>query len=230
MKVIELCGNPGSGKSTIAKKLIEQLKAEGHSVINARMPYNHYQGLLRLYIKNKIAFMYRKDKAAKKLYRQLLEFTQNNRAEENDKWATKFQRLSYVYSWAHDKCDYLIADEGPIQYLTSFYYQSLITGIPEKVKQEIVSRFYSTEYCILSVSVPIEENVRRIRNRGRANDRYIQGTAEETKRLLETKNGNVQNVISLLGLERIYSIDNSGNIDTAIKDAIDAVHEIFDRG
>ena len=182
-----------------------------------------------MFIKNKIAFMYRKDRRARQLYRHLLEFTQENGTEQNLKWATKFQRLSYVYSWAHDRCDYLLVDEGPIQYLTSFYYQSIITGIPEELKQEIVSKFYSSEYYILSVSVPIEENVKRIRNRGRINDRYIMETAEETKGLLEIKNTNIQNVINFLGLERVYSIDNSCNIVPVIGEAIDAIHEAFDR-
>jgi thymidylate kinase len=227
MKVIELCGNPGSGKSTIAKRLIEQLKMDGYFVIDVRRPYDNYHGILKEYIKNKIAFMYRIDTKARKLSCLFQEFTRENTMEQNKKWAAHFQRLAYVYSWANGKCDFLIADEGPIQYLTSFYYQSEITGIPEDIKLKIRSTFYDSEYCVLSISTPLEENVRRIKDRDRVNDRFNLSSIEDITRLLKIKNTNVQNVIRFLDLQNVHIIDNSSDIETVISKTVDAIHGCF---
>ena len=227
MMVIELCGNPGSGKSTIAKELIKHLASKGFTIMDARKPYDSYHGFLRTFIKYRIALLYRIDKEARKVYRMMCRFSSENSMEQNDKWARRFQRLAYIYSWAQGKTDFLIVDEGPIQYLTSFFYLSEITSIPEKLKTDILSRFYDFDQCLLSISVPVEENVIRIMRRGKNNDRFNSDSVEETTRLLALKNRNVQNVIRILGLEHVHTIDNSSDIERAVNEAASAIDDVF---
>ena len=221
--VIELCGNPGCGKTTVANALKQRLEEEGYSVINVhnRKPLKSLKSRITHYMH---AVAYRRYKKTKSLKRELVNYSKKNPCDGARIWINCI--LENIYSTdKYMKCyDIVLADEGCIQFLSSMVHKNQLTDDIGSV-MSILRRIHYMDTYVFRCSVSKDVNIERLVNRNRKGDRCLSGSRQEIAEQLILKQKNIDKACSYLSGLNVYSVD------TADKDrAVDLIMRYLKTG
>lgn len=205
MHVIEFCGAPGTGKTTVCRFLEKELRAEGLKVKNLEMPQYSYGKIKKRLVK--LAFFFDKD-CRRIMWAAHKYLTKADKADKK-RWIGKI--LLAVYSAKESErngFDVATFEEGCIQYITS-----AVHGVPiseeslefAKVVQDTIYR--NREKILINCKLDLEENISRLKNRNRSGDRFSCGTEEEIGDRLKLKIENINRCSELLDKNDVFSVD-----------------------
>ena len=209
MRVIEFCGTPGCGKTTLCDQLLDELKAKGFTANN----YNELKGSV-----SKAFFHYLFKKGFFGSCMRLMfvmGFPNRDRIVYGIKIAVVRCQLD---DWSKSgKTDYLLFDEGILQYITTLSHGKPIAKL-EKLPKVLKPIYESANTSVISCSVDIDTNIERLKKRGNKGDRYLTGDIEQQKTNLELKSKNIQAVIAYFAPSKLLQID------TANSDALNEIN------
>ena len=205
MRVIEFCGTPGCGKTTLCDLLTDELKAKGFTANN----YNELKGSV-----SKAFFRYLFKKGFIGSCMRLM-FVMGFPNRDRIVYGIKIAVVRcQIDEWSKSgKTDYLLFDEGILQYITTLSHGKAIVNL-EKLPKVLKPIYECADTSVISCSVDIGTNIERLKKRGNKGDRYLIGEAEQQKANLELKDKNIQAVIAY------FAPSNLIKIDTASSDAL----------
>lgn len=214
MYLIEFCGAPGTGKTTVCRFLEKELKAEGLKVKNLEMPQYSYGKIKKRLVK--LAFFFDKD-CRRIMWAAHKYLTKADKADKK-RWVGKI--LLAVYSAKETErngFDVATFEEGCIQYITSAVHGVPISEESLEFAKVVVEAIYrNREEILINCKLELMENVSRLKNRNRSGDRFSCGTEEEIEARLKLKIENINKCSELLDKNKVFSVD-LGNFPTAIE-------------
>lgn len=211
MTIIELCGLPGCGKSTLCGNIMEELKL--HDVDNVygrndvmRYRYGFFSKILnrlRLYrcspfILHKLIKAYTIDITSDPRYvkRLVRLFAGLNKLSEDN------------------NVDVVLLDEGIVEHVVSLAYGVKI--LDNETLQELMKlMFTSYNVIVINCHIDIDESIRRIKTRNKKNARYDYANSDDIKRLFEFKKNNIDTVLNHFHGKRI-DLDMNASQDEAL--------------
>ena len=202
MKVIELCGMPGCGKSTAFRAFKESYPEAARKFKGQKDLYPKAKwmwAVLKLWCRVRIGLGLL-DATEKKLT-ELMNGDGKNVPVYKSKVLALYLRLKKYADT--DEC--FILDEGLVQHMTSAFYQRSVKNIELK-NAGFKKMDMPWEYEGIYFYCDLKEAVRRNRQRGRIN-RYNISDDNELEKILLTKDRNIKAFMSLL-------CDDVSEIDT----------------
>ena len=220
MKIIEFCGNPGSGKSTVCTELLKQLTELGFQA------YDYNDLKQPKYYKN-IKYLLQKD--CRNTFRELLALR---------KGSGVFSKRNYIYSfkcavvvtqlkqWEEKEAiDYILFDEGIVQYITTLYHG---VNIPQEFLESkdilnSIKNFYQKDNVyLINCVIEEEENVNRLKKRSREKDRFLLEDDKDMREALQLKRNNLDSVIYAVNPRNCITIklDNTDDACNIVKNYI----------
>ena len=197
MKIIEFCGLPGCGKTTICERLIENFKvcSSNTNVYCRKDVYFFKRRIWDSYLISRCTPMFFK------FYKILNNFIKEYR-KGNKRYIDRIYRL-YVKLYKisiHYSDSIVILDEGIVQHITSLAHQQKIVNSVSFVR--LVDFLFSNfEITVINCCIDMNETIRRIKKRNNENDRFNLSDVDEIKKILNIKNNNI-NII----LEQFHGI------------------------
>lgn len=177
--IVELCGLPGTGKSTLADDISKKIGVKNRTSL---LQLDHM-----LNFKWKVVKHSSKDwiltEEEKKLYRLSCEYTNHD--------SLYIYRLLNIYRSIkkHNIKDVYILEEGPIQYLSSIAYDTNL--VETALLNQAVNIMTKHERVVILCECPMDIIVSRIRNRHKKSDRYNFDDTAKMKKLLQLKKENI---------------------------------------
>ena len=200
MRIIEFCGTPGCGKTTLCDQLLDELKAKGFTANN----YNELKGSI-----SKGFFRYLFKKGFFGSFMRLMTvmgFPNRDRIIYGMKIAVVRCQID---EWSKNgKTDYLLFDEGILQYITSLSHGKPIANL-EKLPKVLKPIYESADTYIIDSQVDIDTNIERLKKRANQGDRFLAGDTEEQKATLELKFKNIQAVLAHFAPSKLLQIDTA---------------------
>ncbi len=203
MKVIELCGNPGCGKTTIGKEVLNCLRKQGYNA------YDYNEIKEKKSLKN-IRYLYGVNSWI--LLSRLIKFGLKNGL--NKKLLIYSIKITLLINYIKDnlnnkKIDYLLFDEGIIQYITTLSHNRTIGEEINPLSKMIRDNYNNNDYYVFSCILDIEENVKRINTRNRQGDRFVVDNIMKQKELLIKKNNNINFVLTKIKPKKMYCLNSN---------------------
>ncbi len=199
MKVIELCGNPGCGKSVLTGNLIRALRERGlHAEdYNDVKPGRYWKNLRYL-------FSWRTIAAAASLFAFGKNVPFRRRLVYSVKCAVIPKQLA---CWEKAKrTDFVIFDEGIIQYVSTLSHGICLSGSDLRSLAFLQQIYRDARYAVVDCILPISQNIERIRGRARKGDRFVSEDDDEQKRLLTRKRENLTTILQWLCPVCLYTV------------------------
>lgn len=225
MKIIEFCGTPGCGKSTLCDMLEERLRSEGKKVINLQKrekcdtPYKKLKKIFRILCYK----AYPKNVELKKSLYDLA--NKQNDKKTSKKWADRILEANWLIHQAEkQRVDFALFDEGPIQFLTALLGDGIEAD--NRVLKSINSCLYQNDVQIYYGRIALAENISRLRNRKRHGDRFAEGTTEEIGEKLRKKKISIEQVLSALEMQ--YSVLDMEQSNAAFEALVPDIERIND--
>lgn len=225
MYIVEFCGLPGTGKSTLCKAVEKNLAGKGAKVKNLQLIPLGYEWIERQI--NKVEMFFDRD------CRWIASLFRKNFSDREDGryWILRIRQNILIAKKARKSgLEVATFDEGCIQFVTSVFH-----GVEMKERElEFAREVFRIAYggydtIVFDCSLEIGENVRRIRNRNRAGDRFLADTDEEIKKRLMIKRNNIEKCVALVNKGNVQGIDML-SYDEASKKAIsEAENFIFQK-
>lgn len=212
--IIELCGLPGCGKSTLSKELLRiwRGEAEGETVYDRE---DVLKKNLALRAMDRVLF----DKWSGGQRKELIKIIYKNAKHDSD-WERRYvHRLLELTEGIRRKCnENIFLDEGLIQYITSLSYVNPL--MPGDELECLIERVFpdNIDYYVVNCEIPVEIAMKRVKQRNRKNDRYNVDIADMQKELMNVKKENICVLLESRALKRIKVI-NIGMMDKADKNA-----------
>ncbi len=205
MYIIELCGLPGCGKTTLLQTVRRALIADGYTVENLQTLPLKFGRIDRL--KCKLAMMF--DRDCRKLNASARKHYKGVTDQQKKYWIWRIVQTCYLVNQARRYgLDIALYDEGCAQFLTSIVHEENI-GEPEyKFFQDVYSMIYEkNNTLIIDCKISKEETMRRMKGRNRSGERFLLGTDEDIMKRLNTKKENIEKVVSFFPKEDVFKID-----------------------
>lgn len=213
MVLIEMCGCPGCGKSTLMEEVIKILLQEGKSVLTEKELHKNSK-ISSLLSKCGLLFSLSNVRLKMRLFSYwascgfgLHSFRYVIRVLEVDKYV----RSGY-------NTDFLFLDEGAIQHLTSVSHEKKVV-ISKELTNLVFQRLYCKNAIVLNCTLPFDRNVERLLKRQRKGDRFIKVSDQETIEALKIKKNNIESVLDAMQIETLYQIDTS-DLESAVNKVI----------
>lgn len=220
--VVEFCGTPGVGKSTLCEKILselytiglkadsreEWLKRDQHSLLMklCRHAYYYFSNFFRR-------------------YPTLIKKCANSEEKNLNKWLTKIIEAD-LFIISSKRNDIILFDEGIVQSVTSISHEKEITtDLLETsicAQKEIINRPYLIFNCYLDIPA----NIDRIRKRNR-HDRFFNYSNEELPGQLQQKRRNIEKVLHANNRCKIVDLDMS-NFENATSKAMNEIVSFYE--
>lgn len=222
--IIELCGLPGCGKSTLFKELKKKWKEEGE-----KEPIYGREEVLKRNLAIRALDRVLFDKYSVGERKELIRIINDNARHDSD-WERRYihRLLELTEGIRRMEGKNLILDEGLIQYITSLAYGSHLVageGLDNLIKKVFPK---NVEYYIINCNIPVETSIERVRERNRKNDRYDVGNEETRKKLMSVKKENIDILLNSKVLKN-KNILNLNMTDASDKNA-ETVWEFVNSG
>ena len=219
-QIIEICGAPGVGKSTLVASCERELRNRGYSVRrlakNPR-PRSRVQkmvNLLRSKGRRKLFSVYSKiDKTCLKYFEYTAKYPE----------ALRFSRqllmcMMCLRVFGYRNCDFLFCDEAFIQNVTSTAHNRKFTDDELDWFSTFLNEniYKAHKITVIDCHLDMEENLRRIEKRGKKGDRFNVGSKEEKTELLKVKTHNINEIIKRINYDRLIFCD-TGDLDHCVQ-------------
>ena len=186
MKIIEFCGCPGCGKSTICDILEMHLKEAGLKVVNLQKRQKCDTFWKK--IKKIIRIISYKNYDPNKRIKQVL-YAVNS----DHKWADRILEAKWLLD-RYSEYDYVLFDEGCIQFVSSMIDGLDVNVLP--IQQILDSEFYTDLTILFKCSLERTENIQRLLRRNKVGDRFVTENTGKMKWKLEKKDDLLQEIYS----------------------------------
>ena len=212
MKILEFAGVPGIGKSTLCHQLQNALTQKGYTVINLQryLPGNTF--IQKVYRKYKYHMIWHAPINRKMVmtFRQL-NFPVDSAHRE---WMERILLVNYQLHMNGVTYDYILMDEGMIQFITSLYHNRELQD-PESVKPFIQALCpeYLQNTEIIYMTLNMTAVCERLKNRNRAGDRFVMEDQQQMRENLEKKRKNIEFTLNASKIP-VYHLkcDNISNV------------------
>lgn len=199
MKIIEFCGNPGVGKSTLVTALTKEMRHRGIRTI-CYIPGTK-AGLDYCLLVSKLVYKYYETRFSKKVYHNVQYKEYNDSLSkylhvDSLRWAV-LCLLFFIEQLTDKNIEYLFIDEGFIQRTTSFVYDRNFN----KDELDFFTSFFNScvydkyDTHIAYCSVNQEQNVERIQNREKP-CLYKSVEENEMRKKLYIRDSNIKSLIN----------------------------------
>lgn len=219
MVIIEFCGTPGSGKTTICDRIEEELQQRGICVRNLQkrsFPAT-YRDKLRVVIERFRFRNYVPNRRLKKALRTLLLYFDKNSLIH---WPNRILESFYRTKKAEKHgIEVGLFDEGCMQFITSVFHEKEIPDEIQSVVDSLCKELYREEAVFFDCHIGLAENYERLEERGKPDDRFLAGSREENLALLKTKRECIDTILGMLNGQTIMRVDGT--------DTEQAVNEIL---
>ena len=189
MTIVEFCGNPGCGKSTVCRLLLRKLRERGIAAFD----YNE-----------------RKEKSKLNNVRYLLSPGRLKTAAALWRFGagSGVTKRTFIYSvkcavvleqlrrWEEDAgCEAVLFDEGLIQYVTTLSHAAAVGELGEDVKKTLREFYQRAGVYVVDCVLNTEENARRLNARNTEGDRFVTDDPAEQSARLALKRANIDAVL-----------------------------------
>ena len=203
--IIELCGLPGCGKSTLSKELLKKWRAEaaGETVYDR-------EDVLKRNLAFRAVDRALFDKCSVGKRKELIEIIHKNARHDSD-WERRYihRLLELTEGMRRKSNENIFLDEGLIQYITSLAYSNPL--IPGEELECLIERVFpdDTDYYIINCDISVETAIARVKQRNRRNDRYAVDNEKMQKKLMSVKKENIDILLNskMLKRKKILSIN-----------------------
>ena len=192
--IVEICGLPGIGKSTVTKPFIDSKNIYGLRDCLGKRFYNNKK-------RDIIKFLY--PKHLPKDYNEIISFL-NNYPQCDEKFK---DRLLFLYEALkrNDNSDkFFLLEEGAVQHITSLPHDMDISH--DNTAEPVIDKLLAKEDAIIYFEAPIDMVYERIQKRNRSGDRFLDSNTDSAYKLLEIKKKNIESCLSKY-TGRIYRLD-----------------------
>lgn len=211
MKIVELCGNPGCGKTTISKQLVSELMEKQYKVFD----YNDIKP--KKYIYNiKYIRSFKSIRAIKKLYKYGKNSDFKKRLVYSVKCIVIINQLAYWESI--ENIDFIVFDEGIIQYLSTLSHEVEIDDRRLQLVDCVKEIYQNEKYYLVDCRVSLDENIKRIQGRNRIGDRFVSDEFKRQVELLTLKRNNLSTLIQFINPQRLIEIDMQEDVEQLTND------------
>lgn len=190
MRIIELCGIPGAGKSTLIKNLKQSNPditfLTRDDILCQNKLIRHYNTFFQLVL-CKIGFEW---KELKPIYRFISEYP-NHEIIFEVRLIDLFRKLRK----RRNRNEVILLEEGPIQYLSSIPFDVRLKN--SENLYDSVDLLDAEKYIIVDCQCEIDTSITRLKHRSKGSDRYSNKSNEELKQLLEVKRNNLDTIIHI---------------------------------
>lgn len=164
----ELYGLPGAGKTTLLNPIVQKLISEGYKVAGRPEIYDRlYYRQTKLLILTEMLLHISNFKLYYKIWK-----LHNKSDNPNIRYYKKLVFLIHqiLMMTKSNKYDFVICDEGIIQHISSFFFQTDFKD--HDIMQEIARDLQNIiDICPIFCSITIEESLRRMKERPYGQDR-----------------------------------------------------------
>lgn len=224
MKIIEFCGLPGCGKSTLCDQ-IEKILSDSNCIVNNLQKPLHVDkpNIIRKTLKmldylRYLCFMGNRD-----LKKKLFHVKTVDNGQRYKKWAFRLLESNYrIYDAKRKGIEYGLFDEGCIQFLTSLYGNMCVED--DVVRSLYDSIYGGNETIIFYCKVDSYINLERLKKRNRNNDRFLTDSDKETLERLEQKKLSIKRAIEAFNLT-VIEIDTK-NIESAVNECMKHIKDL----
>ena len=189
MMIVEFCGNPGCGKSTVCRLVLEKLRERGIAAFdyNERKERSKLANLRWLLSPGRPA-------AAAALWRFGAGSGVNKRTfVYSVKCAVVLEQLK---RWRDDPgCQAVLFDEGLIQYVTTLSHAARLGDLGEDVTKLLRELYGRADVYVADCVLDTAENARRLNQRNTAGDRFVSDDFGEQSARLALKRANIDAVL-----------------------------------
>ncbi len=213
MMIVEFCGNPGCGKSTVCRLVLEKLRERGIAAFdyNERKERSKLANLRYLLSPGRPA-------AAAALWRFGAGSGVNKRTfVYSIKCAVVLEQLK---RWRDDPaCQAVLFDEGLIQYITTLSHGTVLGELDKDVTRLLRDFYGSAEVYVVDCVLDTAENARRLNERNTAGDRFVSDDFWAQSARLALKRANIDAVLEQArpaNLLRVSTEDSRQAADTVL--------------
>jgi thymidylate kinase len=216
MIYVEMCGSPGSGKSTLVERIVKELKFAGKTVLTEKDL--HIKSKLLSLINKLVLLISPKDfKLKKELIKYWLQF--GFRLHSFRYLIRILEVKQYIYS--RKKLDFLVLDEGIVQHLTSIGHGNKI-NISYSLINHLKNSIYNDNSILIKCDLSINLIKERLIKRQKANDRFIKSDDLKMTNIIKLKIENIDYILELMNLDYVFLIET-----TNLTDAIEQSMNLF---
>lgn len=220
MIIIEFCGTPGCGKTTICDRVEEELLQQGIQVRNLQkrgFPVT-YRDKIRERIERFRFRNYVPNRRLKKALGVLLPYYDKNSLIH---WPNRILESFYKAKKAEKAgIEVGVFDEGCMQFITSVFHDKAIPDEMQSLVDALCKELYQNRALFVGCRIDLKENYERLERRGRPDDRFLAGSREENLALLKTKRDRIDTVLGMLKQQMVIQVE--------AKDTEQAVREILE--
>lgn len=225
MILIEFCGTPGCGKTTICDRIEEELQQLGIPVRNLQkrgFPAT-YRDKLRVKIER---FRYRNYIPNRRLKRALEVLLHYYDKSSLIHWPNRILESFYRARKAEKSgTEVGLFDEGCIQFITSVFHEKEIPDEIQSVVTTITEELYRDRTFFFDCYLELTQNYERLEGRNKPDDRFLAGNREENLALLKTKRARIDTVIGMLD-QMVVRIE-AGDTEMAVQEILDVIKQKY---
>ena len=199
MRIIEFCGNPGAGKSTLVTALTKEMRRRGiknicyipgtkagldYCLLASKLIYKYYE------------YCFSKKSCFKFPYKEYNDSISNYLDVDSARWAV-LCLIFFIEQLTDKNIEYLLVDEGFIQRTTSFVYDRNLN----KEELDFFTSFFDScvydkyDIQIAYCSINQEQNVERIQKREKP-CLYKLDDEDEMRKKLYIRESNIKSLIN----------------------------------
>lgn len=198
MILIEFCGTPGCGKTTVCDEVEQELLGLGYSVKNLqkrKFPAT-YTDKIQVVIER---FCFRHVPHNRKI-KKALQVIKPYLAEDSlINWPDRILEVSYRIKKAEKAgVEVGLLDEGCLQFITSVFHGKTVTKDVQCLIDVLVKEVYKNRTLIFDCKIDELENYQRLVKRNKPDDRFLTGGKENSLFLLKQKRNNISIVLEML--------------------------------
>lgn len=198
MLIVEFCGTPGCGKTTLCDEVEKNLREQGFFVQNLQK--RKYPRSISDKIKVVMErFCYTHAPCNRELRKALKVLRPYADADSLIDWPSRLLEACYRVHRA-EKCGTQIGlfDEGCVQYLTSVFHGKKVAQEVQSVVDILCKKLYQNRTVIFQCELEDSENYRRLVQRNKPDDRFLGQGEEVALQLLKNKKQNIDIVLRMV--------------------------------
>lgn len=225
MIIIEFCGPPGSGKSTLCDHIQDYYSTRGYKVENLRKRRGNKTLLDKI---NKFAYIIKLNLIIWRypIYMKAIKYGAQFQNRAAYFWSKRLIEGVYRINKAQNNgIDIGFFDEAFLQYMTSISFNNELGSGWKDLLEYIDENVYCKRTLIVHCTLDFEENIRRLEKRN-TYDRNFNGNRECTKEIVKNKEHKICEMSKQLKRSKVITIDLS-NSDIARQTIICEINNLL---